>query len=133
MTQAKKTSDSRYTGDHLRFLTMEITWPPRFVRIRKISEAPNPIFPAIPPADHLHGSLSTHGTLPVLYSIHGWLMRLPLAGEPVRVLRYARNDVIKPGLYCSSEVVRVPRDGEFETLNSVYHWEQIAAPASPIF
>ena len=113
-------------------MTLEITWPPKFVRLCKIAEATDPIVPATAPAEYRYGTATNEGSLPTLYSVDGWLLRLPLPGEPVRVLRFARNDVIWPGLYTSSEVVGVPREGEFFTVNSIYHWQEIAAPAAPL-
>jgi hypothetical protein len=107
-------------------MTLEITWPPKFVRIRKIGERSDPCALAIAPADYPYGSPTFVGSLPVFYTIDGWLLRPPVVGEPVHVLRFARNDVVWPGLYHSSEVTDVPRAGEFATLNSIYRWEELA-------
>lgn len=106
-------------------MNLEINWPPKFVRICKIAEAPDAVAQAMPPADYPYGLPESRGSLPVLYAMDGWLLRLPRAGEPVRLLRFARNEVIMPGVYFSSEVVSVPREGEFITLNSIYHWWEI--------
>ncbi len=107
-------------------MTLEITWPPKFVRLRKIGEASDPVAPAIAPADYRYGSFNFAGSLPILYPIDGWLLRPPVVGESVHVLRCARNDVVWPGVYRSSEVTDVPRDGEFVTSNSIYRWCEIA-------
>lgn len=48
----------------------------------------------------------------------------------MRVLRFARNEAIMPGIYSSSEVVSVPQEGEFITLNSIYQWWEIAEAPS---
>lgn len=112
-------------AESVRRETMEITWPPRFVRICKLAESPDPIAPAAAVAQHRYGAASCHESLPIRYSIEGWLLRAPLPGAPVRVLRVTRNSVAVPGIYASSEVVSIPSASEFTTLNSIYHWQEI--------
>ena len=114
--------------DHAGFVrreTMEITWPPRFVRICKLAESPDPIVPAAAVAQHRYGAASCHGSLPIRYSIEGWLLLAPVPGAPVRVLRVTRNGITVPGIYVSRDVVSIPRPNEFTTLNSIYHWQEI--------
>ncbi len=50
----------------------------------------------------------------------------------MRVLRVVRNGIFMPGHFITSDVMDVPAVGEFHTMNSVYHWDEIAAlfPAS---
>lgn len=113
-------------------MKLEITWPPKFVRLHKMAESPNPVVPATAAADYPYGLCTYAGSLPVGYTVVGWLVQPPRVGEPVRILRFARDGMIILGLFASSEVLAIPREGEFTTLNSVYYWQEIAAPTSPM-
>ena len=112
-------------------MNLQIEWPPRFVRLLKVAAVPNPSAPTMEASDYNYGAPNLEGSLPVNYTIDGWLLGLPQTGEPVRVLRVARGGVVLPGIYSSTKVVDVPGDGVFLTMNSVYHWREIGVLRTP--
>ncbi len=113
------------------FMILEITWPLKFVLMRKVAPAVVPLHPAADPRDHSFGVASDAESLPSEYSVIGWLLRPPAVGQQVHVLRVARNGVVVPGCFVSTEVTAVPGEGEFHTLNSVYRWEEIGFLPEP--
>lgn len=103
-----------------------VAWPPLFVLIQKVAPVSVPASPSGDPRTYRYGARNPDVSLPVDYSIVGWLMSTPVVGEVVRVLRVTRNSTIMPGIFVTTEVVEVPRHGEFLTANSIYHWSEIA-------
>lgn len=77
-------------------VNLQIKWPPKFVCILKVAEAAAPVVPAKAAADYPYGLAVQGGSLPIRYWIYGWLLRLPLVGKPVRVLRFTRDGVVMP-------------------------------------
>lgn len=106
--------------------TVEIAWPPRFVQIRKIAPVCTPARPCGDPHTYRYGVLNSNESFPADYSITGWLLRAPSVGEPVHVLRVSRNATVMPGIFVTTEIVRIPLVGEFHTQNSIYYWSEIA-------
>jgi hypothetical protein len=106
-------------------MVLEITWPLKFVRVQKIAPAavPQCLFAGAHP--YLNRVGQPAPSIRVGYSCIGWLLRPPSIGEPVRVLRIARNGVVSPGCFISTEVIDVPAENEFHTVNSIYRWEEI--------
>lgn len=103
-----------------------MTWPPPFVQIRKVAPVSASARPAGDPLSYRYGVLNSNESFPVDYSITGWLLRAPAVGEPVHVLRVSRNATVKPGIFVTTEIVRIPRVGEFHTQNSIYYWSEIS-------
>ena len=104
----------------------EVTWPFRFVRVRKIAQVRVPVNPAADPRTYPYGRHCSTDSLPVEYWLLGWMLLPPVVGEPVRVLRVARNGISMPGHFITTDVMEVPAAGEFHTMNSVYYWDEIA-------
>ena len=107
-------------------MRLEITWPLKFVRVRKVAQVSVPVNPAADPRTYPYGGISSSGSLPVEYWLIGWMLQPPVVGEPVRVLRVGRNGISMPGHFITSDVMEVPTAGEFHTMNSVYCWDEIA-------
>lgn len=103
-----------------------ITWPPPFVQLRKVARGGAQAQPSGDPRAYRYGKLNSHDSLPVNYSITGWLLRSPAVGESVHVLRVSRNTTVMPGIFVTTEVVKVPHAGEFHTTNSIYYWSEVA-------
>ena len=112
-------------------MILESTWSPKLVALYKAAEAVAPLAPAAAANEYLYGRTDNSGSLPVRYSLIGWLLRPPVVGKRVRILRCSRNGVVTPGLFTSTEVVKFPREGEFHTRNSVYLYEEIENVALP--
>lgn len=103
-----------------------MTWPPPFVQIRKVAAVGASAHPCGDPLSYRYGMPNPNESFPIDYSVIGWLLRSPVVGEAVHVLRVARNGAIMPGIFVTTEIVRIPRAGEFHTANSIYSWLQIA-------
>lgn len=106
-------------------MPLEIIWPLKFVLVRKVAPGGMPVNPAADPGQYHYGALGATDSLPSGYWLVGWLLRAPSVGQPVYVLRVARNGAVVPGCFVSSEVVAVPSEREFYTMNSIYQWEEI--------
>lgn len=113
-------------------MTLEIIWPLKFVQVRKVAQVSVPANPAADPHTYPYGTISSSDSLPVEYWLIGWMLRSPVVGEPMRVLRFARNGIFMPGHFMTSDVMEIPVTGVFHTMNSVYHWDEIGGlfPAS---
>ena len=90
----------------------------KFVRIQKFAAAENPNYQPGDMANYPNDGTATT-SLPVDYSLEGWLLADPVVGQPVRVQRTRRNDLDIPGHFTSSPVVSLREDG-FDTANSLY-------------
>lgn len=80
-----------------------------------------------------------HPNIATGYTLEGFMLREPQTGEPFRVLRTKRNDVVALGVFMTSDVVSVvsPSTAAVEsgvaqwvvnTQNSRYHVDLIPAP-----
>jgi hypothetical protein len=106
-------------------MTLEIIWPLKFVLVCKVAQVSVSVNLAADGCKSACGAISGSGSLPSGYWLVGWLLRVPIIGQQVYVLRITRNGVVVPGCFVSTEVLAVPSEHEFHTVNSVYHWEEI--------
>lgn len=106
--------------------------PLTFVRLRKFSETANPAQKAGELHAYHAGTLNRGSSLPVDYSMEGWMISWPRIGEMVTVLRTSRNAVATPGVFISTPVTAIPRDGEFHTANSRYSWVEADLETPPL-
>ncbi len=63
-------------------------------------------------------------SIPVDYTMEGWLVSPPAVGRRVALIRLVRNGLRRPGVFWSTCVTMVGR-GCFHTLNSVYRIEEV--------
>lgn len=99
-----------------------------FVRITKQSAVDDPVTPTPKTEDYIPGGgeANVGMSLPVDYSMTGWLLEDIEVGKRACMFRKTRNDVEFPGVFSSSVVAEIlPKDGglEFHTENSIYHLE----------
>lgn len=93
------------------------------IRVQKLSEAPNCIVNACPPEAYVYGG-PNNLSVPVDYTIEGFLLFPIKIGEPVVVNRTSRNGVQVNGIFKSTEVVAL-EGNTFQTKNSIYKFEYI--------
>ncbi|RXK55887.1 hypothetical protein ESB00_08405 [Oleiharenicola lentus] len=98
----------------------------KFVVVYKVADVAAPLSPAVAARDYYYGRPGNAGSMPVEYTLMGWLVLPPAIGEQVRLLRVCRNGVMTPGVFTSTEVIKIPGEGEFHTRNSIYRYEEIA-------
>jgi hypothetical protein len=97
-----------------------------YVKITKLAETPGGL-PAAAVAEHEPGSLGVEGkSLPIDYTIEGFLTEPVIVGCRVQVDRRKRNGVPIDGLFLTSPVVEVNEVG-FRTMNSVYMLEFLSS------
>src|SRR5687767_9948970 len=101
----------------MRFL---LTLPLRYVSVMKVDTSDVPVAEAGDLRTYYFGQINPGRTLPINYSLEGWLVAPPKIGAPVQVLRTARNGISIPGIFSSTPVVAIPNEGEFHTANSKY-------------
>lgn len=94
-------------------------FPPPLVVVQKTGAAPNAKFPPGDKDTHPYGAATASTSLPIGYTILGWLLSPPVVGECVCVLRLRRNEVWCEGVFMSSPVTAVEGD-IFITRNSSY-------------
>jgi hypothetical protein len=100
--------------------------PMSYVRIKKLRSATRPVAPPGDPSMHQAGQFQNIvGSLPVGYTVEGWLVSPPAVGGRVVLIRLVRNGLRRPGVFWSTCVTKVVR-GCFQTLNSVYRIEEVA-------
>ncbi len=102
------------------------TQDPRLVELTKLA--------ATPGAQAQPGSWDTYlqgeenaASLPVDYTLVGFLLAPPAIGRCVEVLRLERNNVISLGMFATTEVQHLTPDG-FATRNSVYRLRALPRP-----
>jgi hypothetical protein len=97
--------------------------PHPWVRLTKIAQTSDPL---VPPAswDKFHLGQSDNGivSLPIDYWLEGFLVAEPELKKTLKVARYIRNDVVIPGMFTSTVVVKIEEDLLY-TLNSIYRIE----------
>ena len=97
-----------------------------YVRLQKLRAVDDPVAPPGDPAGYPYGQKPDRGeSLPVDYTLEGWLVCPPVVGGRVAVIRLVRNGLRRPGIFWSTCVTKVGRDC-FHTLNSVYRIEKAA-------
>jgi hypothetical protein len=99
------------------------------VELTKLRASPEAISPPGRWDEYRPGDNTNDTSLPVDYSLIGILSLPPRVGGQVKVLRLARNGVVVPGVYESTEVVAVGAEG-YTTLNSVYDLKVLPHPPS---
>lgn len=95
---------------------MEILLP--YARIEKLAPTDSPTCPPGDSATYAYGQPCDADSLPVGYTLEGWLVSPPAVDGQVVVLRCMRNGVACLGIFGSSTVTKV-RDGYFWTRNSI--------------
>ena len=90
------------------------------VTVEKIAAAPNPVTSPGTWDEWECGSDQNHGSLPIDYTLVGYL-RFPVQiGNPIILLRTHRNGVECLGYFRSTPVVQFRGDQLVETFNSIY-------------
>ena len=92
------------------------------VRLTKLRQVPTAQVPSANWDNFVPGSWTNQESLPVDYELVGFLLSSVRVGCAVQILRLERNGVREPGVFESTPVVTVHRDG-FQTRNSVYRLE----------
>jgi len=90
------------------------------ISLEKIAVAPNPISPPAPWEEWIPGSLENQFSLPISYSLKGYLLVPIQLGESIHIFRIERNGVVTDGIFRSTPVVEIREDGLIETYNSIY-------------
>lgn len=99
--------------------------PMSYVRIKKLRSVKQPVAPPGDSPTHPAGQFQNKmGSLPVGYTVEGWLVSPPAVGGRVVLLRLVRNGLRRPGVFWSSCVTMVRRTC-FHTLNLVYRIEEV--------
>lgn len=112
-------------------MRFSLSLPLTFVSLRKLSETTDPVRSAGDSRTYQAGELNPGSSLPVDYLMEGWMVSWPRIGETVTVLRTSRNAVPTPGVFISTPVTAIPRDGEFHTANSRYSWVEANPETRP--
>jgi hypothetical protein len=94
------------------------------VKISKLSKAENALYDAPPIHDYVMGEDNGNVSLPIDYWLEGFLTEELAVGKPIVVSRTNRNGVEIGGIFTTSTVTEITKDG-FKTLNSVYKLEYI--------
>lgn len=94
------------------------------VKISKVAHLEDALHDAPPIHDYVAGEDNGNVSLPVEYYLEGFMNEAPTVGRPLVVLRTSRNGVEIGGLFTTSTVTEITKDG-FKTLNSVYKLECI--------
>lgn len=98
------------------------------VKISKVGTEDNPVFPTSDMADYKAGEVNLGVSVPVNYTITGWLNSDVEIGASVIVKRDTRNGVAMSGVFNTSPVKKIeffPGGLLFHTENSVYQLEWI--------
>jgi hypothetical protein len=93
------------------------------VKITKLRESANPVVKAGDPETYQYGQLNDV-SVPIDYTVEGELIEPITIGRGVFVNRSKRNGVAAPGIFQTSPVVKIKKNG-FETQNSVYLVENL--------
>lgn len=94
------------------------------VKISKLSKVENALYDAPPIHDYVMGEDNGNVSLPIDYWLEGFLTEELAVGNPIVVSRTNRNGVEIGGIFTTSTVTEITKDG-FKTLNSVYKLEYI--------
>jgi hypothetical protein len=99
-----------------------------FVSLEKVDATKNPVSAPTPWEEWILGSLKNQASLPISYTLKGYLVNPVRLGRPIQVLRIERNGVKKLGIFCSTPVVELGDHGVVETYNSIYRVSYEANP-----
>lgn len=95
-----------------------------YIRITKLKSVPNPIAPTPNKKDFVAGQDNGFVSLPVDYTVEGYLLEDIKVGKSILIDRRKRNDVEISGFMNTSHVKKITKTG-VETENSVYLIENI--------
>jgi hypothetical protein len=90
------------------------------VTLEKLAAAPNPVTSPGTWDEWEMGSSENHGSLPIDYTLEGFLLTPVKIGEAIRMLRTHRNGVERIGYFRSTPVVQFRGEHLVETFNSIY-------------
>jgi hypothetical protein len=102
----------------------------KLVRLTKLRESESPVARAGKWDTFIPGEWDNTTSLPVDYTLTGFLLEAPEMGKRVRVLRLERNGESLLGIFESSIVTAVDASW-FATLNSVYRLEVLSPKMGP--
>jgi len=101
-----------------------------YVKISKIGIAPNAAYPTPAAEKYIPGEDNGAVSLPINYTVEGYLVSPIKETQHITVQREKRNGVPIAGFFSTSEVEKITKINEtnyvVETLNSVYTVEYIA-------
>jgi hypothetical protein len=103
-----------------------MTFPPKIfhrlqrVSLEKLAAAPNPVTSPGTWDEWDMGSSENNGSLPIDYTLHGFLLTPIHIGEAIKMLRTHRNGVERLGYFRSTPVVQFRGENLVETFNSIY-------------
>jgi len=90
------------------------------ISLEKIDTSPNPTSPPTAWEKWILGSFDNQASLPISYTLKGYLMAQIDVGNPIRLLRIERNGIKALGLFESTPIVEIREEGLIETYNSIY-------------
>lgn len=90
------------------------------VTIEKIDASPDPKSPPRSWESWIIGSFENQSSLPISYSLRGYLMAPIQYGYPMEVFGIERNGVEVYGIFCSTPIVEIWAHGLIETYTSIY-------------
>lgn len=101
-----------------------------YVKISKVGTAPNAAYPTPAMEDYVPGEDNGAVSLPVSYTVEGYLVSPIKETQHITVQREKRNGIPVAGFFSTSEVEKITKTNDtnyvVETLNSVYTVEYIA-------
>jgi hypothetical protein len=97
------------------------------VRLTKLRASDSPQCAAGIWGEYQLGGINQHVSLPVDYTLTGYLLGPVVVGQNAVILRVTRNDVPVLGQFVSTKVVALTDTG-FITTNSVYRLEFLPPP-----
>ncbi len=96
------------------------------VRIKKVNPTSNPKHETAAKEEWIPGLGNPEGkSIPVEYTIEGYLARDIVLDKGVMVYRTLRNGEKADGIFYTSNVQKIINDNKFETYNSVYEVEYL--------
>jgi len=104
----------------------------KYVRLKKLSAVENPLTPTPEMSNYLPGQDNGNVSLPVEYTVEGYLDTEVVIGQSLQIDRVSRNGIMSKGVTITSPVVKhepSPNGGTIYTANSVYQLEVIAIRA----
>lgn len=105
----------------------------KFVRLKKLSAAMNPAAPTPEMANYKAGEDNGEVSLPVEYTVEGYLAKEVIVGEGLLIDRISRNGIMSKGITNTSPVVKqelLANGATIYTTNSVYLLEVVAIQAT---
>lgn len=96
-----------------------------YVRLTKLKEANNPIAPTPNKKDYVPGTDNGFVSLPIDYTVEGYLLADVKVGDIIQVDRRKRNGVEMLGFMSTSSITKINKD-TIETRNSIYKIEKLS-------